>query len=74
MVFPTIEFPPDSFGNPEQMGFLDSKNDGDDDHNMLVYDPPTSIAQKGMIVFLYLTKSGPDEPILDSSVEPHLVG
>ena len=57
MIFPTIDFPPDSFGSPEQMGFLDSKNTGGDDHNiMLVYDPPTSIPQKGIILFSYLTK------------------
>jgi len=70
MVFPTTELPPDSFGSSEHWrgGYLDSKNGGLVDHNMLIYDPPTSAPQKGTIVLSYLTKSGPDTP-LDSSLD-----
>jgi hypothetical protein len=60
MVLPTVEVPPDSFGSPGDMGILKRKSVVG---NMLLYDPPTDIPQKGGIVLSYLTKSEPDEPV-----------
>jgi hypothetical protein len=53
LVLPTVDVPPDTFGNPENWGFLDS--------NILVYDPATRDPQKGIIdiVLSYLTRLGP---------------
>jgi len=65
MLLPTIEIPPDAFGSPENVGFLDAKNNGLPDHCMLVYEPSTNVPQKfkGTIALCYLTKSGPDKPV-----------
>jgi len=62
-IFPTTELPPDTFGTPENMGFLNS--------DKLVYDPPTRTPQEGIILMTYFTKLGPDVR-LDNSQHIHL--
>ena len=57
MLFPTTDLPPDSFGTPENIGFLDS--------DMLVFEPPTRAPQKGTILLAYFTKTGPYTPSLE---------
>lgn len=51
--FPTSDFPPDSFGNPENMGILDSKG-------MLMFDPPVDTPQTGVILLSYFTDRSPE--------------
>lgn len=54
IVVPTIDIPPNRFGTPENRGFLEGE--------LLVYEPATSVPQRGMILLMYFTKTGPDVP------------
>ena len=55
IVVPTIDIPPNRFNTPENRGFLEGES--------LVYEPATSVPQRGMILLMYFTKTGTDVPI-----------